>query len=266
MPEHTRAKKSLGQNFLTCQWVISDIINTARLSPMDTVLEIGPGTGVLTRPIAAHVKKVIAIEKDENLARILARELLSEGITNVTILEGDILTHKISLPTTYKIVANIPYYLTARLLRLFLEEQEKKPSSMVLTIQKEVAQRIISKPPRENLLALSVQIFGTPNIIAIIPASCFTPQPNVDSALISISDISNSFFTSHHIKKDLLFRLLHLAFSQKRKMLTNTLHDIASKKNIESSLQDMGLSPHARPQELDKEQWALLTAVIQKLS
>ena len=266
MPNSIRAKKSLGQNFLTCQWAIADIISAARLSSTDTVLEIGPGTGVLTRPLAAKVKKIIAIEKDEHLARILARELTSEGITNVTILEGDILTYIPPLPGGYKIVANIPYYLTARLLRLFLEEQEKKPSSMVLTIQKEVAERIISQPPHENLLALSVQMFGTPRIIAAIPASCFAPQPNVDSAIIRISDISSSFFTSRHINQDVLFRLLHLAFGQKRKILANTLRDIAPKKNIESALDNMGLSPRARPQELNKEQWASLAKITQKLS
>ena len=257
-------KKSLGQHFLTCPWVLSDMTQAAHLSSSDTVLEIGPGTGVLTRPLAARVKKVIAIEKDEQLARTLTLQLKSEHITNVDILEGDILTHVPALPPQYKIVANIPYYLTARLLRLFLEKQEKKPSSIVLTIQKEVAQRIIEQAPHENLLALSVQVFGTPRIIAVVPASCFSPKPKVDSAIISISDISDEFFTSRHIQKDAFFQLLHLAFTQKRKMLTNTLSSIASKKDIESDLRAIGVNTHARPQELQKEQWALLAVTLQK--
>lgn len=264
MPQYLRAKKSLGQNFLTCPWVISDIISAARLSPDDTILEIGPGTGVLTRPLAARVKKVIAVEKDEQLARTLTRQLQSEKITNVTVYEGDILTYTPPLPDTYKIVANIPYYLTARLLRIFLEKQEKKPSDIVLTIQKEVAERIIAQPPHGNLLGLSVQVFGTPRIIKIVPASCFSPKPKVDSAIISISDISDKFFLSHHIEKDIFFQLARTAFTQQRKMLTNSLSNITSPKHIKSALDAIGLSPRARPQELHKEQWAELVLAIKK--
>lgn len=262
MSQYIRPKKSLGQHFLTCPWVISDMCNAAHLSSSDTVLEIGPGTGVLTRPLAARVKKVIAVEKDEQLARTLAYQLKSEKMINVHVLEGDILTHVPALPAEYKIVANIPYYLTARLLRLFLAQQEKKPSNIVLTIQKEVAQRITAQPPHENLLALSVQVFGTPRIVATVPTSCFSPKPKVDSAIISISDISDIFFTRHHIKKELFFQLLHHAFKQKRKMLTNTLSDIAPQKDILSAFNTIGISPHARPQELHKEQWALLAATL----
>lgn len=265
MPNSIPAKKSLGQNFLTCPWAVSAIINAANLSSSDTVLEIGPGTGILTRPLAARVKKVIAIEKDERLAQTLDRQLKSEQITNVDMWEGDILTYIPPLPASYKIVANIPYYLTTRLFRLFLDEQQHKPDSMVLTIQKEVAEHVIAQPPAENILALSVQVFAMPVIISIIPASCFSPKPRVDSAIISISDISDSFFTSHNIEKDALFRLLHLAFAQKRKMLTNTMSHIASKKDIESALCTIGASPRARPQELSKEQWALLTNILKKV-
>ena len=266
MLQYIRAKKSLGQHFLTCPWVISDMIEAAQLSSLDTVLEIGPGTGALTRPLAIRVKKVIAIEKDEKLAHALERDLVSQNINNITVLQGDILTHVPTLPAGYKIVANIPYYLTARLLRLFLEKQEKKPKSITLTIQKEVAERIMAQPPNENLLALSVQVFGTPRIIAIVPASCFSPKPKIDSAIISISDISDIFFTYHNIKKDAFFRLLHLAFTQKRKMLINTLSHIASKKDIEYALRTIGANARARPQELQKEQWALLAAILEKAS
>ena len=266
MSQYVRAKKSLGQHFLTCPWVISDMCRAAHLSSSDTVLEIGPGTGVLTRPLAARVKKVIAIEKDERLCHTLARELALKGMNNVTILNGDILTCVPILPAEYKIVASIPYYLTARLLRLFLEQQEKKPNAMVLTIQKEVAQRITAQPPNENLLALSIQVFGTPRIVATVPASCFSPKPWVDSAIISISDISDIFFIRQHIKKEPFFQLLHRAFAQKRKMLTNTLSDIVPPKDIKHALQSMGAPLRARPQELSKEQWALLAAILQKIS
>lgn len=262
MPHSIHPKKSLGQYFLTCPWVISDMIRAAHLLSSDTVLEIGPGTGVLTRPLSTRVKKVVAVEKDEQLCRVLDHKLASEHINNVAILNGDILTRVPVLPARYKIVANIPYYLTARLLRLFLEQQENKPSVMVLTIQKEVAERITAQPPHENLLALSVQVFGTARIIAEVPASCFSPKPKVDSTIISISDISDTFFTRRHIKKELFFQLIHHVFKQKRKMLTNTLSDIAPQKEIKSALQSIGLSPQARPQELHKEQWALFAVML----
>lgn len=258
MPNPINPKKSLGQHFLTCPWVISDMCHAAHLSSSDTVLEIGPGTGILTRPLAALVKKVIAIEKDEQLARALARQLQSEKITNVAILEGDILTHVPALPAEYKIVANIPYYLTARLLRLFLEKQEKKPSNIVLTIQKEVAQRIVAQPPHENLLALSVQVFGTPRIIATVPASCFSPKPKVDSAIISISDISDQFFTSRHIEPELFFRIARLGFNQKRKVLVNSLSSLADKKTLTQLFVRLKLGEKIRPEELSIEQWAIL--------
>lgn len=252
-------KKSLGQNFLTCQWVISDIINTAHLLPTDTVLEIGPGTGVLTRPLAALVKKVVAVEKDEQLAQTLTRQLQSAKITNVTILEGDILNHVPELPSPYKIVANIPYYLTARLLRLFLEEQREKPSSMTLTIQKEVAERIMAKPPHENLLGLSVQVFGTPRIITSIPASCFSPKPKVDSAIMGISDISDKFFVKHRIDAKSFFRIMRLGFSQKRKILINSLSSILDKKTLIQLFSHLDIEPKTRPEQLTPDQWAALT-------
>ena len=258
------AKKSLGQHFLTCDWALPAIIDAAAISPSDTVLEIGPGTGVLTRALAVRAKRVIAIEKDEALARALVQNLKSEGITNVEIREGDILLDMPTFIEPYKVVANIPYYLTARLLRLLLEEQTHKPTTVALMIQKEVAERIVSQPPHENLLAIAVQVFGTPSIVKIVPASCFSPKPKIDSAIIAISDISNNFFTRHHIKPEAFFTVLRLGFSQKRKMLTNSLSTGTDKKTISDAFAALGINPKARPEELTLDQWAQLANVLQQ--
>ena len=255
-------KKSLGQHFLTCEWALAAATNAARLAPSDTVLEIGPGTGVLTRLLGARVKKVIAIEKDELLARALVQQLKSENITNIEIHEGDILTHMPPMLAPYKVVSNIPYYLTARLLRLLLQDYEQKPSHIILMIQKEVAERMVALPPHENLLALSVQAFATPAIVATVPASCFSPRPNVDSAIISISDISDTFFISNNIDPRVFFRIARLGFSQKRKMLVNSLSILSDKPSLTKVFSQLAIKPTVRPEELNLNQWAQLANVL----
>lgn len=254
-----RAKKSLGQHFLRCPWVVNSLIRAAELTKDDTVLEIGPGTGVLTHALARHTKQVIAVEKDEQLATALAGSFNLEDIKNVEIVSGDILRlAPKSVWGIYKVVANIPYYLTSRLLRLLLE-QHPQPELIVLTIQKEVAQRVISKPPHTNMLGLSVQAFGKPEIIKIVPASCFSPMPEVDSAIIKISDISDLFFRENALDKTEFFALIRRAFSQKRKLLINTLfvqHPVLDKKRITAVLDGLGLSRNARPEELSLQNWA----------
>ena len=253
-------KKSLGQNFLICNWAISDIIDAAHLTRNDLVLEIGSGTGVLTKALAPRAKKIIAIEKDEKLAQNLTDNLRKEGITNVHIITGDILKDMPQFTDSYKVVANIPYYLTGRLLRLLLEECIHKPSLIAFTIQKEVAERMIALPPHENLLSISVQAYGKPAIIKNIPASCFSPKPNVDSAIITIADISDSFFIGHKIDSKDFFHIIRCAFSRKRKILANTLGNIADKHLIERILKDTNLNLLIRPQELSLDQWAYLVS------
>lgn len=260
-----RPKKSLGQNFLICPWVVTAAIEAAELSSSDIVIEIGPGTGVLTRALATRVKRIIAIEKDEALAETLRQHLHKEGITNTAILEGDALENFPASDKPYKVVANIPYYLTARLLRLLLEDQKNKPSLIVFTIQKEVAERIVALPPHENLLGLSVQAYGTPTIIKTVPASCFSPKSKVDSAIIKIGDISDLFFVRNHINSKNFFRIVRSAFSQKRKVLVNTLvNTIGDKKSVITVLHSIGLDPRARPEQLSLQQWAKLAEAITK--
>lgn len=242
-------KKSLGQHFLRCRWVISTLIHTAELNPSDTVLEIGPGKGTLTRALAKSAKRVIAVEKDERLAEELEKSLKQEGFSNIEIIKRDILIllkSDFNSIFKWKVIGNIPYYLTSRLLRL-LFEHKPLPKLIVLTVQKEVAQRICVKSPHMNLLALSVQAYGKPKIIKTVPPSCFSPKPKVDSAIIKISDISDKFFKDNKISETKFFEVLRTAFSQKRKQLGHTL-----------GLKKIDPLSAARPEELTLEQWAKL--------
>lgn len=268
-----KPKKSLGQYILKCHWVVSTLVKTAEVGPEDMILEIGPGTGVLTRALAKHAKKVIAVEKDERLAEELKNCFKKEEIKNVEIITGDILhvlgdvlrVLGLALDTSqakprtrgYKVVSNIPYYLTSRLLRLLLEN-EPRPESIVLTIQKEVAERIVAKPPKMNLLALSVQVFGTPKIIKRVPATCFSPKPKIESAIIKISDISDTLFREHTIDPKVFFGIAGAAFSQKRKILTNNLTKLGLKKtDIINALVQSGIKK-TRAEEFSKEDWIKL--------
>lgn len=266
--------KLLGQHFLICDWVLPELAKAAELTAGDTVLEIGPGTGVLTRFLASRAKKVIAVEKDAKLAQYLANQLTptkthlddskhlpddrQKFVKNVEIITGDIMRLDFSvLSEPYKVVANIPYYLTSRLIRILLEQQ-KKPEIIVLTIQKEVAERAIARPPDMNILALSVRAYGTPEITASVPASCFNPRPKVDSAILKISKISEGFFVRHHIAPKDFFSLIKAGFSSRRKMLTNNLKQFASKKELIQALNSIGHLPTARAQELSLDDWVQL--------
>lgn len=265
--EKLQPKKSLGQHFLKCRWVVSTLIKAAQINRDDTVLEIGPGTGVLTSELAKIARYVIAVEKDEHLAASLKQSM--EKCGNVEIAEGDILKifsyiiHSYKLQAhSYKLVSNIPYYLTSRLIRLLLEAKHK-PEIIALTIQKEVAERINAKPPHMNLLAVAVQAYGTPKIIKKVPAECFRPKPKVDSSIIVISDISDNFFLKNNISETKFFEVVRYAFSQKRKTLLNSLsHYYEAKPRIENILERETIKKTARPQELSLEQWAHIVALL----
>lgn len=263
------AKKSLGQHFLRCGWVTAEMIKAAEISDQDIVIEVGPGTGALTKSISKRAKKVIAIEKDETLAKELRENFKKEGVKNVEIIEGDILkllSSDYSLPAThYKLVANIPYYLTSHLLKILLETKYP-PHDIVLTVQKEVAERIAARSPRMNLLAIAVQAYGTPKIIRKVPSDCFWPKPAVESAIIKISGISSEFFKKNRLDKAKFFELVRLGFSQKRKVLSNPLKKLFPKKLVTDALISLGLSPQARAEELSLDDWAKLIRTLDKKS
>src|SRR3989344_6369689 len=176
-------KKYLGQNFLKNEAALRDMVHAAELSKRDTVLEVGPGMGVLTEALAEKAKRVIAIEKDVDLIPILKEKFRTQK--NVTIVQGDILkfTNYKLLTKNYKLIANIPYYITSKFLRLFLSEAKVKPSCMVLMVQREIAERIMARDKKESLLSLSVKTYATPSIIRIVPRGSFVPPPTVNSAI-----------------------------------------------------------------------------------
>lgn len=252
------AKKSLGQNFLVNEGIVAKIIAAANLSDEDTVLEVGPGTGILTRALVATGARVIAVEKDHRVIEDLNAEF---SAAQIEIIEGDILEFNPEaqglLDGEYKIVANLPYYITSHFIRTVFEEWPQ-PTSMVLMVQKEVAQRIIAKPPDMNLLALSIQYYADPKIITYVSKGSFRPQPNVDSAVIHLTPKKEYPLVAE--KEPLFFSILKAAFSGKRKQLLNTLPTIISKNKQDTTelLESLGISPQARPETVSMEQWLIL--------
>jgi 16S rRNA (adenine1518-N6/adenine1519-N6)-dimethyltransferase len=246
------AKKSLGQNFLVNPGVLDRIVRASDANAGDTILEIGPGTGTLTERLAATGARVIAIEKDARLIGPLREKF--DDFPHVEIVEGDILTFDPSAyqlqATSYKLVANIPYYLTSHLIRLLLESWPP-PSQAVLMVQEEVARRIMAKPPDMNLLALSVQLYAQPSVVMRVSRGSFRPIPDVDSAVITIKPETDNE------KREIAEKILAVAkkaFGQKRKQLKATMP-------VEA-LERAALSPTARPQELSVDQWRRLAAVL----
>jgi 16S rRNA (adenine1518-N6/adenine1519-N6)-dimethyltransferase len=216
-----RAHKRLGQNFLQDPFALEKVVTAAQIQPTDTVLEIGPGLGSLTRYLAASAKEVIAVELDQNLLAPLQTVLAP--YQNVRVIHGDILElspAELTSANDYLVVANIPYYITSAVIRHLLESHTK-PRRIILTVQKEVAERICAKPGDLSLLALSVQIYGKPRIEARIPAAAFFPAPKVDSAVLCID-----IYRLPQIKTELrntFFKLIKAGFGQKRKTLRNSL-------------------------------------------
>lgn len=256
------AKKSLGQNFLNAKSVARDIVHTAALSPKDTVLEIGPGKGFLTGELLATGAHVIAVEKDDRMIPLL-QELFAGEIASKQffLIHGDIVelleNDGLRLPPQYKLVANIPYYLTGYILRAFLESTEK-PSLMVLMVQKEVAARIVARDKKESILSISVKAYGVPKLIKKVPARYFTPAPRVDSAILLINNISNKYFSSAHNEKQ-FFEIVKNGFAHKRKVLSGNLKQLWSAQTPEI-LAKAGIKENARAEDISLEQWLKLTA------
>jgi len=255
-----RAEKSLGQNFLNDPAALQEIIRAAEIQPEDAVLEIGPGLGNLTRYLALSAKTVVCVELDHDLIPIL-RTTLAEN-TNTSVIEADILqVSPASLMQTddYLVVANVPYYITSAIFRHLLEKAPR-PRRIVLTIQKEVAERICARPGDMSLLALSVQVFGQPKIAAIIPAKAFFPVPKVDSAVIRVD-----MYPEARINPALLetfFRMAKAGFSQKRKTLRNSLSAglRLTPNDTGQLLEQAGIDPMRRAETLSIDEWAVLTS------
>jgi len=251
-----RPSKRLGQNFLIDKSVLQKIIETADLKSSDFILEIGPGIGNLTQELAKKAKKVIAVEKDLKLAEILKELLDCWNIKNVRIVNKDILKldPKPSTLKSYKIVANLPYYIVSPVIRKFLESKYP-PESMILMVQKEVAQRICARPPEMSLLAVSVQFYAQPEIISYVSKKSFWPQPKVDGAVIKLKVESQKL----KVNKELFFGIVKAGFIQPRKQLINNLSQLGQKEKIKIWLLKNNIQPSQRAETLSVKDWIRLT-------
>ena len=247
--------KHLGQNFLIDKTVISKLIKGAKLLKTDTVLEIGPGMGVLTQEIAKIAKRVIAVEKDPRMCKLLKERL--RDFKNIEIINQDILKFQPKIEN-YKIISNLPFYITAPTIRKFLEAKNP-PQEMILIIQKEVAQRICAQPSKMSILAVSVQFYSNPKILSYVSKKSFYPQPKVDSAIIKII-----LEKKYKINIDKFFKVVKAGFSQPRKQLANNLSKQLkiNKKELSSLLLNKGIKPTQRAETLFVNNWIDLLKVL----
>ncbi len=255
---HIQPRKSLGQNFLVEPAGLLKVIDAAELSGSEEVLEIGAGLGSLTYLLAQTCARVTAVEIDRHLLEPLAEAL--KPFTNVQIVHGDILEldpANLVSRENYVVVANIPYYITSAIIRHLLEASPK-PSRVILTIQKEVAQRILARDGKMSLLSLSVFVFGEPEIVGTIPAGSFFPAPDVDSAVLRIRLYPEPLISASQL--DQFFKLAHAGFGQKRKTLRNSLSAGLSlpANKVEVRLLEAGIEPSRRAETLSMAEWAKL--------
>ena len=260
-------RKRLGQNFLTDPVAAQRIVSAASLSSEDTVVEVGAGLGVLTRLLAEQAGRVLAVELDDGLVRVLNEQLAD--LPNARIVHGDIL----QLPDlgvshlAYKVVGNLPYYITSAVLRRFLEKRPR-PRLMVVTVQREVAERIVAQPGRLSLLAVSVQFYGRPGLVARIPPGAFYPSPQVDSAVLRVEiDDQPAVSLAEGVDESTYFRVVRAGFSQRRKTLRNSLSGglALSPELVEVALGEMGIDSRRRAETLDLQEWAQATQALSRL-
>lgn len=257
--EESQPKKSLGQHWLHDQLVLEDIAGCAEIEPTDVVLEIGPGLGTLTAVLAEQAKQVIAVEFDGLLASTLSVRVPAP---NVTVVQHDILTYDFSkLPKHYKVVANIPYYLTSNLLRV-LSETSNPPEVAVLLIQKEVAERVASDPGDMSILSVTAQYFWHVSLGNIVPAALFTPPPKVDSQILIMHHRPEPLFENVDTKH--FFRVVKAGFSQKRKTILNSLSGGLSmtKDQIRAVCEKAEVDSGRRAQSLTMQEWYALYSAL----
>lgn len=243
----------LGQHFLTNDYYAKVLADAVAVRPGETIVEVGPGKGALTKHLLATGAPVIAVEKDEVLAAALPSLFPS---AHLSVAAGDV--RDFTPPACpYVLAANIPYYITGEIIRRFLTAPHQ-PRAMALLIQKEVAERIVARDGKGSLLSLSVKVFGTPRIIAKVGKGNFNPPPSVDSAIILIEDISRSRFQG--IDERAFFDILHAGFAAKRKLLTSNLARTSGKEHILRAFSACGIGEKARAEDLSLEQWLALAA------
>lgn len=261
---HLWADRRRGQNFLVDRWALKKIIDTADLSKKDLVIEVGPGLGVLTRELCKNAGQVLAIEVDEAMTKILRETCKS--CKNLKIIRKNIFNLDIekelkkAKKARYKVVANIPYNITSAILEFFLDHKFK-PNEMVVTLQKEVAERICEKSGKMSILAVSIRLYGTPEIIAEVKKTSFFPVPKVDSAVLKISEIK---YPPSDFDTKLFFRIVKAGFSAKRKQLHNSLSGglAVSTSVAVAYLTDARIASSRRAEELSIEEWMRLYKAI----
>jgi len=266
--------KRFGQNFLIDPGLPQKLVASAQINAQDTVLEIGPGIGAITQALAQKAKRVVAVEKDREMVNIL-RDTLA-GFKNVEVIQDDIRYLKTTGIQKYKVVGNLPFYLTAPVIRQFLEMEGFKPLSMTLVVQKEVAQRICAKPPKMSILANSVQFYAYPELISVISKKSFFPKPKVDAAIIKIIPHNKrelAAFASDRKQimtdnaKKAFFRVMKAGFSQPRKQLAGNLTKKlgVSKEKILKIFKDFSISETARAENLSLRDWQKLSEKLSTL-
>jgi 16S rRNA (adenine1518-N6/adenine1519-N6)-dimethyltransferase len=262
------AKKHLGQHFLTSQKALFDMVTAGDIHPGELVLEIGPGKGVLTERLLALGATVIAIEKDTDLLPFLQEKFKTEiKAGKLVLLQKDILLFDPetlrAYGASYKLIANIPYYITGAIIEQFLSSTYQ-PERMVLLIQKEVAERIIARDMKsgnlggkQSILSIAVAAYGAPHIVSKVPAGAFFPPPQVDSAIISIENVSREFFGD--VDEKVFFDILKFCFGKKRKQLLGSMTEYVGERiNAQQLLERAGIDEKARPETLSKESWKRL--------
>ena len=258
---YSPAKKSLGQNFLVDRRTVSRILATADLTPNDAILEIGPGRGILTRPLSERAGSLTAIELDNDLAATLTTEFAQQP--HVRIVHADAreidIASVIPSDAPYKLIANLPYYAAQPIIRRFLEA-DRKPALMVVMVQREVARNMTAEPGDMSLLSVATQLYGSPRIVASVPPRAFRPTPKVTSAVVRIDVFPEPALPLDSI--DAFFTLVRAGFSAPRKQIHNCLQQglSISRHDAEDILAQAGIDPKRRPQTLSLDDWGSLYA------
>lgn len=252
--------KSLGQHWLKDRFILEDIADCAQLNDSDTVLEIGPGLGTLTSVLLRHANKVVAVEFDKELAEKLPKQFPG---THLTVVHQDILSYDLTtLPTGYKVVANVPYYITSKIVQL-LSESLNPPSLIVLLVQKEVAQRLAARPGDMSIMSVAAQVYAEVSLGPVVLAEYFTPPPKVDSQVVIMKRRAVPLYGD--IEEKDFFRIVKAGFSERRKKLRSSLAGGlgVDKELIDTTLDECNLPTDVRPQELSVDDWFQVVDTLQ---
>jgi len=249
-----KPKKQLGQNFLTSVPARIAIVEAGEVTPSDLILEIGPGRGFLTKALLETGAQVTALEKDRDLIPVLSETFKNDK--NFNLIEGDALTYEPPVPG-YKLIANIPYYITGAIFERYLTHRHQ-PLIMVVLIQKEVAERICARDGKESILSLSIKAYGEPKLVYRVSRGSFNPAPTVDSAVLQIKNISRAHFKNQY-HEDIFFRAVKGGFAHKRKLLLSNLKGVFTDVDMTKLFEKLSLPPKVRAEDMPLSFWLSLS-------